>query len=117
MMKKPDFTTAQTGRALATEITKATAKKRNPTEGQTEIRKSAGRKVIRINIAFTPENHDYIKLMAVVAGMSVTEFVNSMIEKERKSSPYYEKARALREMYYNDGGHNDGESDTKEQQE
>lgn len=43
-----------------------------------------GCKAIRINMAFTPENHEFIRIMAGVTGHTMTEFVNFAIEKYRE---------------------------------
>jgi len=44
-----------------------------------------GHKSPRINMAFSPENHEWIKSRSRQLGISATEFVNSILEKERKS--------------------------------
>ena len=46
-----------------------------------------GCKAIRINMAFTPDNHEYIKVMAKITGHTMTEFTNIVIEKYRKEHP------------------------------
>lgn len=47
--------------------------------------KTSGRKGVslpRINMAFTPSNYDYIKTMAAMHGVSLTEFVNNLIKQD-----------------------------------
>lgn len=46
----------------------------------------AGVKATRINMAFTPENHDYIKTMATATGKSMTEFTNYICDIFRKEN-------------------------------
>ena len=62
-------------------------KRKNATPEEIAERRSAlktqgvkGCKAIRINMAFTPENHDYIKVMAKLYGKSMTEYLNEIIE-------------------------------------
>ena len=46
------------------------------------LMQTRGRKGVhlpRINMAFTPENHDFIKTMALVTGKTMTEFLNYII--------------------------------------
>lgn len=63
---------------------------------QTQGRK--GCKAVRINMAFTPENHEYIKTMSRIAGVSMTEYTNTVIERYRTEHPeIFEQAKALTE--------------------
>lgn len=53
----------------------------------------------RINMAFTPENLDYMRTMAGLKGISITRFVNDLIEKDReKNSTAYTAVRNLSEQ-------------------
>lgn len=55
-----------------------------------------GCKAIRINMAFTPDNHEFIKVMATISGRTMTEFTNYVIEQYRKEHPeVFEKAKAI----------------------
>ena len=55
-----------------------------------------GCKAPRINMAFTPENHEYVKIMARATGKSMTEFTNLVIERYRTEHPeLIEKAKDL----------------------
>lgn len=73
------------------------------TPEEAEARKSAlqtqgkkGAKCDRINMAFTPENFDYINIVSRINGMSKTKFVNFMIEEYRKqNSEIYDEAKEL----------------------
>lgn len=50
----------------------------------------------RINMAFTPENHEYIKVMAKISGKTMTEFANHVIERYREEHPeLYAQARQI----------------------
>lgn len=55
-----------------------------------------GLKAMRINMAFTPEIHDYIKIMSDLQGTTITSFVNAILmqhlEQNRES---YEEAKDL----------------------
>lgn len=58
-----------------------------------EEQKTQGRKGIkmqRINMAFTPSNIDYIRVMAAIRGQTMTQFVNALItqDKEKNGSTY-----------------------------
>lgn len=55
-----------------------------------------GCKAVRINMAFTPDNHEFIKVMAKMTGHSMTEFTNIVIERYRQEHPdLYEDAKKL----------------------
>lgn len=62
--------------------------------------KTSGRKGVklpRINLAFTPDNYDYIKTMSQVRGESLTEFVNHLIAlNAQENKEVYEKAKAFK---------------------
>lgn len=59
-----------------------------------------GCKAVRINMAFTPDNHDFIKTMARVTGKNMTEFTNIVIERYRTEHPekYEDAKRMLNEL-------------------
>ena len=51
-------------------------------------RRTTGRKGMhlpRINIAFTPDVYDYVKVMSKATGMSYTEFVNKILSDHKDS--------------------------------
>ena len=53
-----------------------------------------GCKAYRINMAFTPENHDFIKILSKASGRTMTQYVNELIASYRAEHPeHYEKAR------------------------
>ncbi len=55
-----------------------------------------GMKAARINMAFTPENYDFIRVMAAIRGESMTNFVNYVIEESRRTNgAKYEQAKAI----------------------
>lgn len=55
-----------------------------------------GCKAVRINTAFTPENHEYVKVMSKISGKTMTEFINVCIQVHREAHPeVYEQAKAL----------------------
>lgn len=55
-----------------------------------------GMKADRINMAFSPANYEFLKVMAGIHKMSVTKYVNHLVEDERKrSADIYQKAKEL----------------------
>lgn len=55
-----------------------------------------GERLPRINMAFSPANHEYITVMARLKGVTMTQYVNSLIDAEREAnSELYDKAREL----------------------
>lgn len=62
--------------------------------------KTAGRKgcrLPRINMAFAPELYDYVKTMSKVSGLTLTEFVNTIIQQYMNGHrEQYDKALEFR---------------------
>lgn len=57
-----------------------------------------GCKAVRINMAFTPDNHEFIKIMARITGHTMTEFANIVVERYRNEHPeLYEQAKAIKD--------------------
>lgn len=55
-----------------------------------------GAKAQRINMAFTPSNMDFIKVMAKLKGQTMTQYVNAILEQEReRAGEAYQKAKDL----------------------
>ena len=46
----------------------------------------AGVKMLRVNMAFTPAVHDYIRTMAQVRGQTITQFTNRVFEKSMEEN-------------------------------
>ncbi len=96
MAGKKDFAGMNTGRVYGA-IEQATSRKgqqgtASPQEVQErrEQMKTQGRKgckAIRINMAFTPSNHEFIKVLARATGHTMTDFTNIIIEAYRKEHP------------------------------
>ncbi len=84
-MENPVFTQIAKGTTATRKQTEATQEeaetRRN--EGHTQGRKGAS--LDRMNMAFSPVNWEFIKVMSRGTGMSKTEFVNFVIEKYRKT--------------------------------
>lgn len=58
-----------------------------------------GCKLPRINLAFSPENHEYVKIMARCSGLSMTELVNVIIEESRiENAEEYQRAKSAQFM-------------------
>lgn len=107
MAKRFDETTMQTGR-IYSEIAQATGKGgQQDTAGPQEIKERQdalqtqgrkGAKAFRINMAFTPDNHQFIKVMSKITGMTMTQFCNLVIQRYRQEHPdIYEKAKDILE--------------------
>lgn len=104
-MAKKEFEAINTGRVYSAIETGTSRKGQQGTASPQEAAarasslKTQGRKgckAIRINMAFTPENHEYIKVMAKVTGKTMTEFANLTIERYRTEHPdLYEQAKAI----------------------
>lgn len=105
MASKKDFAGMNTGRVYGA-IEQATSRKgqqgtASPQEAQeraAELRTQGrkGCKATRINMAFTPENHEFIKVMARLTGKTMTEFANLVVERYRTEHPeLYEQAKAI----------------------
>lgn len=65
--------------------------------------KTAGRKGVklpRINLAFTPDNYDYIQTMARVNGQTLTMFINNVIHKSMiENEEIYKQALDFRSNF------------------
>ncbi len=57
-----------------------------------------GAKLPRINMAFTPSNHEYIRTLAQVKGTTMTEVINEIVTADRiKNAELYEQIKKIRE--------------------
>jgi len=105
MASKKDFAGMNTGRVFSS-IEQATSSKgqqgtASPQEAaaraadlQTQGRK--GCKAVRINMAFTPDNYDFIRVMAKATGNTMTQFANRIIEAYRNEHPeFMEQAKGF----------------------
>ena len=98
-MTAQDFSSANTGRTYAQLFGQATGKRKQQDEAGAEEKaaraaelRTQGRKgcrAVRINLAFTPENHAFIKLMAKATGRTMTEFTNLVIAAYRQEHPEF----------------------------
>ena len=107
-MAKKDFAGMNTGRVYGA-IEQATSKKgqqgtaspQEVTERQEALQTQGrkGAKAIRINMAFTPSNHEFIKVMSKATGRTMTELTNQVIEAYRNEHPeFMEKAQGFLEF-------------------
>ena len=65
-----------------------------PEATQTQGRKGA--KLPRINMAFTPKNLEYLRIMAGLRGQSVTRYVNALVEQDMELNRVaYDAAKQL----------------------
>lgn len=98
MATKKDFGEIKTGRVYSA-LEQSTAKKgqqgtASPEEAheRAEALRTQGRKgakAIRINMAFTPTNHRFIKVMAKASGQTMTEFTNYVIDAYQREHPEF----------------------------
>lgn len=119
-MAKKDFSQVNTGRVYdaiadataepeqetqeALQAQEAHKTRRTYTEQEaqefTQALKTSGRKGLklpRINLAFAPDNYDYVQIMARVTGVSMTEFVNLALRQHMEEhKDLYEKAIEFR---------------------
>lgn len=87
-------TMEDTGRRIWTEEDGAEYKEELKTSGR------KGLKLDRINMAFTPSNHEYITTMARVRGQTLTQFVNDIIAKSKEdNAELYKQALAFRDRF------------------
>ena len=114
-MAKKDFSTVKTG-GVYDAIAQATAEPapeaipvrergRKPTAEEIQLAREQSRtrgrkgvKMLRINMAFTPETHDYIKTMAQISGLTITQFTELVFKRSMEdNAALYEQAKAFRE--------------------
>jgi len=62
-----------------------------------------GCKATRINMAFTPENHEFIRVMAKATGRTMTEFTNDVIAAYRKEHPEFMEQASSFLQFVNSG--------------
>ena len=91
-----DFANVNTGRvfnAIETATAKkghqGTASQQEQAERASELRTQGrkGCKAVRINMAFSPQNHEFIKVMARGSGRTMTEFTNLVLDAYRREHP------------------------------
>lgn len=75
--------------ATTTKGQQGTASPQEAAERAAELRTQGrkGCKAIRINMAFTPENHEFIKVMSKATGHTMTEFTNIVIAAFQREHP------------------------------
>ncbi len=99
-MAKKNFDEVTGSRVLG-EIEKSTGKKRQQTTASPEEQaeraaqlRTQGRKgckPARYNIAFTPENYKFIKILASASGKTLAQCCNDIFSKYREQNPEIEK--------------------------
>jgi hypothetical protein len=105
MATKKDFSKINTGRvygvieqatSAAGQQGAATAEERAERASTMKTQGRKGCKLQRINMAFTPENYEFISVMAKLTGKTLTGFCNYAIEKYREQNgDLYEQAKNL----------------------
>ncbi len=105
MARKKDFAGINTGRvynsieqATSQKGQQGTASPQEQEERAADLRTQGrkGCKATRINMAFTPDNYEFIKVMAKASGKTMTEFTNLVIAAYQREHPeIMEQARAF----------------------
>lgn len=55
-----------------------------------------GMKAMRMNMAVSPSNTDYVRVMSGIKGMTMTQFINSVLDADReKNGKVYRMAKEL----------------------
>lgn len=71
----------------------------SPAPAASEVKSTQGRKgakLPRINMAFSPERLEYLRVMAALRGVSVTRYVNDLVERDMaQNSEIYDRAKGL----------------------
>lgn len=110
-MDRKDFSQIQTGRVFGAieQATGKTGQQGTASAEEIKARKSAlrtqgrkGAKATRINMAFTPENHQFIKVYASSTGKTMTEACNQMLDYARTDPKFLEIALNRLESLKND---------------
>ena len=79
--------------------TVASAEEANERAQQLKTQGRKGCKAIRIHMAFTPDNHEFIKIMSTITGQNMTEFTNAIIKQYREEHPeLFQQAKAIRDV-------------------
>lgn len=95
-MTKKDFSGIGTGRvsagieqSIGQKGQQAAADPEEQADRAAELRTQGrkGCKAIRINMPFTPENHQFVKIMAKASGRTMTEVTNTIIAAYRNEHP------------------------------
>lgn len=74
----------------------ASADEKQQRAAQLKTQGRKGCKMERMNMAFTPDNYEFIAVVSKVTGKTMTAFVNSIIAEYREANPdIYEKAKAV----------------------
>lgn len=100
MAGKKNFEAMNTGRVSATIAQATGAKRKQPTAspqeqaerqatGRTQGRKGCKKEGRRINLLLTPENHEFIKIISMATGRSMTQMCNDLIEAYRNEHPEF----------------------------
>lgn len=67
----------------------ATAQEQYERKNALKTQGRKGCKAIRINMAFSPENHEFIRVMSKATGHTMTEFTNIIIKAYRNEHPEF----------------------------
>ena len=88
----------ETGAAEVKEVAEVQEVQDYFTERQESLRTQGkkGAKAQRFNMAFTPSNLDFIRIMSKINGQTMTQFVNEIIDREREAqSETYQQVKSF----------------------
>jgi hypothetical protein len=101
-MSKKDFSATFESLTATTEKKERAERRTADPEKEQEARAALatqgkkGYKLQRINMAFTPDNIDYLRLVSKAKGLTMTQFVNEIIDREReRNSDILEQLKAV----------------------
>lgn len=96
-MAKKDFTNIKAGEIYKEQITEAT---QAPEPKRKKGRPVSTKDLPHLNTFYTEENYRYMALMSAAANMSISGFVNKIIEEHREAHPdIYKKVKALQKAF------------------
>ena len=74
----------------------STAQEEQETYSTKNTQGRKGEKLPRINMAFSSQNLEYLRVMAGIRGISITKYVNNLIERDREQNgETFEAAKKL----------------------
>ena len=67
-----------------------------PTQTEHQAQRKRSQKLPRINMAFQESNLEYLQIMSRIEGVSITKYVNGLIEQDRSlRAELYDKGKEL----------------------
>ena len=90
------FKAIETGASRRGQQTTASPQEIETRRSQLQTQGRKGAKAVRINMAFTPENHEFLTVMAKITGKTLTGFCNFALDAYREEhGEVYEQAKQI----------------------